>query len=144
MITILKNTLIIYLGLLGLSTIGSLFICLDQEYQQQCPSHVISILSDLSLIPVVNEIRMILIPLIKELPPQWISILIWSSLMMTSALMISIMYIAAKFTYNMLMNLVKLLVILILFSFIFAWLMNFQEIPQKFQQYLKYLQLFQQ
>ncbi|CAD8082847.1 unnamed protein product [Paramecium sonneborni] len=144
MITILKNTLIIYLGLLGLSTIGSLFICLDQEYQQQCPSHVVSILSDLSVIPIVNEARIMLIPFIKELPPQWISVLIWSSLMMTSALLISIMYLAAKFTYNMLVNLVKFLVILILFSLIFAWMMNIQEMPQKLQYYLRYLQLFQQ
>lgn len=29
MITIIKNALIIYIGLLGLSTIGALFICLD-------------------------------------------------------------------------------------------------------------------
>ncbi|CAD8052921.1 unnamed protein product [Paramecium primaurelia] len=144
MITILKNTLIIYVGLLGLSTIGSLFICLDQDYHQQCPSHVITILSDLSVIPIINDARMMLIPIIKELPPQWITILIWSSLMMTTALIISVMYLAAKFTYEMLMNLVKLIVIIILISLICAWLMNVQEIPSKLQYYLKYLQLFQQ
>ncbi|CAK74018.1 unnamed protein product (macronuclear) [Paramecium tetraurelia] len=144
MITILKNTLIIYVGLLGLSTIGSLFICLDQDYHQQCPSHVITILSDLSVIPIVNEARMMLIPMIKELPPQWITVLIWSSLMMTTALIISVMYLTAKFTYNVLMNLVKFIVILMLISLVYAWWMNAQDIPQKLQYYLKYLQLFQQ
>lgn len=38
MITILKNTLICYLALIGLSTVGALFICLDDGYKEQCPA----------------------------------------------------------------------------------------------------------
>lgn len=92
MITILKNTLIIYLGLLGLSMISVLFVCLDSEFEGQCPLIAIKILRSLSIIPIVNEVKMIIIPIIRELPPKWIRPLILSSLMMAMALIISLIY----------------------------------------------------
>ncbi|CAD8171066.1 unnamed protein product [Paramecium octaurelia] len=97
---------------LGLSTTVSLFISLDQEYNQQCPSQMITLLSDLSLIPIVEEGQWMLVSIIKRLPSHFITALIWSQLMLTTAIIVSIMYLAIKVTYSFFLYLAKYLLIL--------------------------------
>ncbi|CAD8182179.1 unnamed protein product [Paramecium pentaurelia] len=144
MITILKNTLIIYLGLLGLSMISVLFICLDSEYESQCPLIAIKILRSLSVIPIVNEVKMITIPIIRELPPKLIRPLILSSLMMALAFIISLIYSTLKITYSILLNLFYIIILVLIILVCLGISMNSMPVQPNIQQYFEYIKLLYQ
>ncbi|CAK85719.1 unnamed protein product (macronuclear) [Paramecium tetraurelia] len=80
--------------------ISILVVCLDSEYECHCPSIVIKILRSLSIIPFTNEVKKSIIPIIKELSPKWIRLLILSSFMMALALILSLIYTALYLFYH--------------------------------------------
>ncbi|CAK82917.1 unnamed protein product (macronuclear) [Paramecium tetraurelia] len=124
--------------------ISILFVCLDSEYESQCPLIAIKILRSLTVIPIVNEVKMIIIPLIRELPPNLVRPLILSSLMMAVAFLISMIYSTLKITYSLIMNLFYIILVVLIISVCLGISMNSIPVQQNFQQYFEYIKLLYQ
>ncbi|CAD8092477.1 unnamed protein product [Paramecium sonneborni] len=144
MLNILKNTLIIYLGLLGLSLISILVICLDSEYESHCPQMAIKIMKSISNLQIVDEVKMAIIPIIKELPIKWIKPLVMSSLMMALAFVISLLYNMIKVAYSLIMSVFCVILIIVLISLSLGIGMNSLDIQKIAQQYLEQIKLLNQ
>ncbi|CAD8087419.1 unnamed protein product [Paramecium primaurelia] len=119
--------------------ISIMVVCLDSEYESQCPLVGIRILRSLSIIPIMNEVKKSIIPMIKELPPKWIRPLILSSFMMAIALIISLIYTLLKITLSLLMNLLYIILIVLILLISFGIIKNTIHIPQNLQQYFEYI-----
>ncbi|CAD8182937.1 unnamed protein product [Paramecium octaurelia] len=119
--------------------ISILVVCLDSEYECHCPSIVIKILRSLSIIRFMNEVKKSITPIIKELPPKWIRLLILSSFMMTLALILSLIYTALKITLSLLMNLFYVILIAFFLSISLGIAKNNTPYQQNLYQYFEYI-----